>query len=103
MCELSSLEEELMGFWETRGKKMEAQLKLWATKIDELAASAQSSNGWTRIDLRQRIDDLKVKRALARAKLDDFQAAKGDSRERLMVGLDRLWIDLEEAFKAIKL
>jgi len=88
---------------ETNVEEMEAHLKLWAAKIDELAATAQKSNGWARIDLRQRIDDLKVKRALVRAKLDEFVAAGSDRRNGLRVDLERVWNDLKATFDEFKL
>ena len=72
-------------------------------EIDEFEATAQKSNGWVRIDLRQRIDDLKVKRALVRAKLDEFVAAGSDRRKGLMVGLERVWNDLKATFDELKL
>jgi hypothetical protein len=59
---------------------METQLTVWAGKIDEFTAAAQESNGWARIGLRQRVDDLKIKRALVRANLDELKAAGRDSR-----------------------
>ena len=82
---------------------METQLNIWAGKIDEFTAAAQESNGWARIDLRQRIDDLKVKRALVRANLDAFKAAGSDGREGLRTELGNAWKDLEDAFQEMKL
>ena len=84
-------------------RKMEIQLKIWAGKIDAFSAAAQESNGWDRIDLRQRIDDLKVKRALVRANLDEFKAAGSDSRAGLRNDLESAWKDLETAFLDMKL
>ncbi len=88
---------------EEKVKKMEAQLKGWAASIDEIAATAQKSNGWARIDLRQGIDDLKVKRALLRTKIDEFEAAGSAGREGLRKDLERAWKDLEDAFEEIEL
>ena len=84
-------------------RRMETQLNIWAGKIDEFTAAAQESNGWARIDLRQRIDDLKVKRALVRANLDAFHAAGSDSRAGLRTDLESAWKDLEKAFQEMKL
>ena len=82
---------------------METQLKAWAGKIDEFTTAAQESNGWAKIDLRQRIDDLKVKRALVRANLDELKSAGGDSRKGPRTELGKAWKDLEDAFQEIKL
>ena len=100
-CSLSS-EEGLVNPMEEKVKKMEAQLKGWAASIDELAAAAQKSNGWAEIDLRQGIDDLKVKRALLRTKLDEFEAAGSTGEEGLRKDLERAWKDLEDAFETIE-
>jgi hypothetical protein len=82
---------------------METQLKVWAGKIDEFTAAAQESHGWARIDLRQRIDDLKIKRALVRANLDKLKAAGRDNRAGLRIELESAWKDLEDAFQDMKL
>jgi hypothetical protein len=84
-------------------REMETQLEIWAGKIDEFTAAAQGSHGWARIDIRQRIDDLKVKRALVRANLDKFKAAGSDRREGLRTELGNAWKDLEDAFREMKL
>lgn len=83
-------------------EEMEAQLKLWTVKIDELSATAQKSNEWARIDFRQYIDDLKVKRALVRAKLDKFEATEIENRKSLRVGLMRVWKELANALEKMK-
>lgn len=82
---------------------MENQLEVWAGRIDECAAAAQESNGWARIDLRQRIDDLKIKRALVRATLDELKAAGRDGRAGLRIDLESAWKDLEDACREMKL
>jgi hypothetical protein len=84
-------------------RKMETQLTVWAGKIDEFTAAAQESNGWARIGLRQRVDDLKIKRALVRANLDELKAAGRDSRAGLRLELESAWKDLEDAFQRMKL
>ena len=82
---------------------METQLKIWAGKIDEFTTAAQESKGWARIDLRQRIDDLKVRRALVRANLDAFKAAGSHGRPGLRTALKGAWRDLEDAFREMNL
>ena len=82
---------------------METQLEVWAGRIDEFTTAAQESKGWARIDLRQRIDDLKMRRALVRANLDKFKAAGSNSRPGLWTDLKGAWRDLEDAFREMKL
>ena len=84
-------------------RRMETQLEVWAGKIDEFTTAAQESKGWARIDLRQRIDDLKVRRALVRASLDEFKAAGSNGRPALRADLEGAWRDLEAAFRGMKL
>ena len=82
---------------------METQLEVWAGRIDEFTTAAQESKGWSRIDLRQRIDDLKVRRALVRANLDEFKATGSQSRPDLRTDLAGAWRDLEDAFQEMNL
>lgn len=82
---------------EKKVKEIEGKLKIWAEKIDEFTAEAQKSNGWARIELRQSIDDLKVKRALFQAKIDEFEAAESHSRDALKIRIESAWKDFEDA------
>jgi len=88
---------------EERVRMIEAQFKGWTASIDDLAAAAQKSKGWARIDLRQGIDDLKVKRALLRTKLDEFWAAGSTGREGLRKDLERAWRELKSAFEGTEI
>ena len=82
---------------------METQLEVWAGRIDVFTTAAQESKGWARIDLRQRIDDLKVRRALVRASLDAFKAAGSHSSPGLRTDLEGAWRDLEDAFREMNI
>ena len=84
-------------------RRMETQLGVWAGRIDEFTTAAQESKGWARIDLRQRIDDLKVRRALVRANLEELKAAGSPSRPGLRTDLEGAWRDLEDAFREMNL
>jgi len=55
--------------------KMEALLKSWASEIDALAAKARPAGGLLNIDFLLNLDELKAKRAVAQAKIDEFKAA----------------------------
>ena len=78
--------------------KMEAQLKVWGAEIDRLAAAAEKRRNGARIDLQQHIDDLKAKRALAKAKLDEFKAAGLAKQASVTTDLENAWDSLETAF-----
>jgi hypothetical protein len=81
--------------------KMEAQLKVWDAKINELAAKADKAQGQARIDFHYRVDDLKAQCALARARLDDLRAAGDERQESFKVDLELAWNDLEAAIKKL--
>ena len=81
---------------------MEAQLKLWSSRIEKLAAGARKAGARTGIVYFLSIDDLKVKRALAQAKVEEFKAAGSAKQTRLKAGIARAWNDLEDSFTDLK-
>ena len=92
-----------MGPMEANVDKMEAQLKLWAAQIDVLAAKVDKTCPWAKIECRQGIDDLKARRAVAQAKVDEFKAAGSGKWEEYKAGIEHAWSDLEVAFRNQKL
>ena len=91
-----------VGPMEANVDKMEMQLKLWATQIDDLAARAEKTGAQAKIECHQSIDDLKAKRAVAQAKVDEFKVAGSEKWERFKAGIERAWSDLETAFNELK-
>ena len=91
-----------MGPMEANVDKMEAQLKLWTAQIDGLAVKAEKTGAQARIECRQNIDDLKARRAVAQAKVDEFKAAGSGKWEEFKAGIERAWSDLEVAFSDLK-
>lgn len=83
--------------------KIDAQLEAWDTRIEGLAAKAEKARGQAAIDLYYQVDDLKARRAMALAKLDEFKAAKDRDQESIKTGLRIAWDDLEKAFKDLGL
>ena len=92
-----------MGPMKANVDKMEAQLKLWAAQIDGLAAQAEKTCPRAKIECRQGIDDLKARRAVAQAKVDEFKAAGSEKWEEYKAGIEHAWSDLEVAFRNQKL
>jgi peptidoglycan hydrolase CwlO-like protein len=82
--------------------KLEAQLKQWGARLDELVAKADRAGTAARIDNRKRIDDLKAKVHAAQAKLDEVKAAGSEKWETLKTGVESAWSELELAFKKLK-
>lgn len=87
---------------ETRVNMMEAQMSLWAVQIDGMANRVEAAGDQARIDYRQSMDDLKVKRAAVREKLDELKVAGIDHWETFKSDIDDAWKDLEVAFKDLK-
>jgi hypothetical protein len=80
-------------------EKMEAQLKLWRLKIDDLAAKTEMAGSQARFDALIYVDELKALHAIAQLKLDEFRAAGDTERKRLKAGMKKAWRELEAAFK----
>ncbi|KAB2903718.1 MAG: coiled coil domain-containing protein [Kofleriaceae bacterium] len=81
--------------------KMEAQLKVWSTKLNEAVARAGDAGHQAKLDSRKQIDELKVKLDAARAKLDEAKAAGGEKWESLKGGVESTWHEIEVAFKKL--
>jgi hypothetical protein len=92
----------VVGPLEANVDKLEAQLKLWAAKIDVLAAKADQAGAQAGIDYRAGIDDLKAKRVVAQAKIDEYKAAGREKWEGFKAGIELAWSDLETALANLK-
>jgi hypothetical protein len=86
---------------ESNVSKLEAQLKLWGAKLDEVLAKANVAGQQAKIDSRKQLDELKSKLAVAQSKLDEVKAAGNEKWETLKQGVERTWQDLEETFKKL--
>ena len=94
--------EQLMEGPEGHVGKMEAQLRQWGAKLDELVAKAEKAGAAVKIDQRKRIDDLKAKYRVAQSKLCELKAAGSEKWATLKTGVESAWKDLEAAFKKMK-
>lgn len=83
--------------------KLEAQLTLWAVQIDDLAAKADKAGARATIEYRQSIDDLKIKRAMAQEKFDEFKAAGSGKWEEFKTDIEHAWSELAAAFSNLNL
>jgi hypothetical protein len=61
--------------------KMEAELRQWGARLDDLLATADRAGTARRIDYRERLDDAKQKYDAAEAKLAELNAVNGRSSE----------------------
>lgn len=78
--------------------KLEAELRSWGVRLDELLAKADAAGTEAKIDYRKRLDDLKQKYAAAEARFAELKAAGSGKWETLKGGVEAAWRELETAF-----
>lgn len=81
--------------------KLEDQLKLWGTKLNDLAARVDAAAREGKIDARRRLDEMKEKVKVAQAKLDEAKAAGGAQWGKFKSGLESSWKEIESAFQKL--
>jgi len=80
---------------------MEAQLKQWGAKLDELGVIGEEAASEARVHYRKGVDELKAKHLAAQIKLDELRAAGSEKWDILKTGVDSAWKDLEAGFKKL--
>ena len=83
---------------EARVGKMEAELKQWGARLDELLAKADAAGTELKIDYRKRLDDLREKYTTAERKLAALKAAGSGKWDTFKGGVETAWRELETAF-----
>ena len=78
--------------------KMEAELRQWSTRLDNLLAMADLVGKGTRVDYRERLDDARAKYDAAEAKLAELKAAGRGKWEIFRGGVEDAWAELATAF-----
>jgi DNA repair ATPase RecN len=78
---------------------MEAQLKHWGAKLDELVAKAGEAGTDAKDDYRKHVEELKEKHQAAQAKLEELKAAGSEKWETLKTGVESAWHELDVAFQ----
>lgn len=78
-------------------EKMEAQLKEWGAKIDELKAKAEKAEADAKLEYHKRIDGLQAKRNAAEAKLAEVKASGEETWENLKEGVEGAWNEFKSA------
>ncbi len=81
--------------------KLEDQLKLWGTRLNELAAKIDVAGQGAKIDARKGLGEMKAKIKVAQSKLDEAKAAGGDKWDKFKSGIESSWKDLEGAFQQL--
>lgn len=78
--------------------EMEAELRQWGVRLDNLLAMAEVAGTAVRLERRQRLDDLKEKYDAAEAKLAELKAAGSSKWEVFQGGVETAWSELANAF-----
>jgi chromosome segregation ATPase len=81
--------------------KVEAQLRQWGARIDELITKAEKAGEEAKIDYRKHIDELKAKHESAQARLEELKSAGSEKWEIIKTGVEGACKELESAFKKL--
>jgi hypothetical protein len=82
-------------------EKIEAQLKQWAVKLDELVAKAGQATAETKAEYRLQLNDLKTKHRLAQTKLAELKASRREKWDTFTSGVESSWREFEIAFQKL--
>ncbi|MBI5751720.1 MAG: DUF2934 domain-containing protein [Hydrogenophilales bacterium] len=82
-------------------QKLEAQLKDWDAKLDELKAKAREAKAELRADYEKQLETLSGKRTVAHAKLQELRLRTEDAWEDLKGGTERAWDEMRKALDQI--
>jgi len=91
-----------MGLKEAYQEKLEAQLKEWSAKLNELKAKADKATAGAKVKMYQEIDDLKAKKEVAQQKLDEIKAAGAEKWESLKAASEKTMEDLKSKWASVK-
>jgi nucleotide-binding universal stress UspA family protein len=83
---------------ETYQEKIEAQLKEWAAKIDELKAKAEKSKAEIKMKYEKQIEDLRNKQGALQKKLLEMKESGEEAWEGLKSSIEKSLDDLKETF-----
>jgi chromosome segregation ATPase len=98
--ELTSLKrgkEKAMGRKEAYIEKLEAQLREWSSKIDELKARADKAKTDVKLEYEEKIGELRARQETVRNKLQELKDSSGEAWEGIRDGLEKAWDELKNA------
>jgi uncharacterized coiled-coil DUF342 family protein len=81
-------------------QKLQAQMDIWAAKIDALRAKAHMAEADAKLELNKKIDELEAKQSHTKDKLAEIRDSGDDAWEDLKSGAERAWHDLGDAVKS---
>lgn len=89
-----------MNLKEAYEKKMQARLDEWSAEIDVLKAKADTAKADARVEYYKQVEELKIKKQAAKAKLAELRKAGDGAWEDLKTGLESAWDSMEKAVKS---
>lgn len=78
-------------------EKLKAQLDQWNAEIDKLEAKGRELQADAQVSYNKRLEDLRIRRDAAAAKLKEIQEAGESAWEDLKAGTEMAWDSLREA------
>lgn len=91
-----------MGKREEYLKNIKAQLDEWKADIDKLEARLKKTTSEVRIELKERIKDLRNQRDVVKQKLNEYQKSSIDAGGDIKEGLENAWKNLKESIEKAK-
>ncbi len=91
-----------MGLKEAYQEKMEAQVKEWSAKLQEMKAKADQATADAKIEMYKHIDELRAKKEAAQHKLNEIKGASAESWEALKAGSEKTLEDLKQTWASMK-
>ena len=81
--------------------KMEAELKQWGERLDNLLTMADVAGTSAKIDYRRRLEDLSEKYLIAEVKFGELKAACSAKWDTYRDAVETAWSELERAFTKV--
>ncbi|MFA5112098.1 MAG: hypothetical protein WC443_11870 [Desulfobaccales bacterium] len=91
-----------MGLKEAYQEKMEAQLKEWSAKLQELKAKADKAGADVKIEMYKQIDELRAKKEATQHQLNQIKAAGAESWEALKAGSEKTLEEMKKTWESMK-
>jgi len=95
-------EETIMGLKEAYQEKLEAQLKQWSARLEELKGKADKATADAKIKMYREIEDLKARKEAAQQKLKEIKAAGAEKWESLKAASEKTMEDLKHKWESVK-
>lgn len=96
---MANLEQNVEKNIEKTIEKMDAQLRQWNAKLDELVARTVAAGQGVKLDARKRFDELKLALEDAQERLAEVKKAGAGQWESLRAALEAAWKRAEASFK----